>query len=55
MEADELEYLMLLSKKWFPDRELDEETMGEAHFLEERYWKRMEISVQNAISHAFGS
>lgn len=45
--------MVALSRKWFPQRELDAESMGEALWLEEDYWKKMTISVQNGIAKAF--
>ena len=44
---------MALVAKWLPTADPeDPEVLGAAFFLEEEYWKRMTVAVQNAIARA---
>lgn len=42
-----------LSRKWFPGREVDVTSMGEALFLETDFWEKMTMAVNNGIAKAF--
>ncbi|WP_412779043.1 DUF6890 family protein [Halodesulfovibrio aestuarii] len=44
---------MVFSHKWFPGQKATEKTMAEAMFLENDYWKKMEIAIANGSSRAF--
>jgi hypothetical protein len=37
-------------KKWLPNEPANEQTMGEAMFLENNYWHRMSDAVANGIN-----
>lgn len=43
----------VLSRKWFPGREVNIQSMGEAMHLEKDYWEKMGIAVANGIARAF--
>ena len=43
-----------LVHKWFPGQPIDEQSMGEAVFLERDYWEKMQTAVANGIGKAFG-
>lgn len=43
----------MLSEKWFPGRIADEQSMGEALYLEGDYWLKMKRAVANGIAEAF--
>ena len=45
--------MVALSFRWFPQRELSEESMGEALWLEKDYWEKMSLAVANGIAKAF--
>ena len=45
--------MVALSLHWFPQRELSEESMGEALWLEKDYWEKMSMAVANGIAKAF--
>ena len=40
---------LALSHKWFPARDVDQDSMAEAVFLEADYWEKMQIAVANGI------
>ena len=44
---------MALTHRWLPNAEPSVENMGTAKWLEDEYWKRMEIAVANGICTAF--
>ncbi|WP_418720386.1 DUF6890 family protein [Bilophila wadsworthia] len=44
---------LALSHKWFPARDVDQDSMAEAVFLEADYWEKMQIAVANGIAKAF--
>ncbi|WP_371917622.1 MULTISPECIES: DUF6890 family protein [unclassified Pseudomonas] len=41
---------MALTNHWLPGVELTPEAMGTARWLEDEYWRRMEMSVANGIA-----
>jgi len=43
---------MALAERWLPGAAPTPENMGTAKWLEDEYWRRMEIAVANGISHA---
>ena len=43
---------MALTNRWMPGAEPTIENMGTAKWLEDEYWRRMEISVANGIAYA---
>ena len=45
--------MVALSLRWFPGRNLSEESMGEALWLEKDYWEKMSMAVANGIAKAF--
>ena len=45
--------MVALSLHWFPGRDLCEESMGEALWLEKDYWEKMSMAVANGIAKAF--
>ncbi len=45
--------MVALSLRWFPQRELSEESMGEALWLDKDYWEKMSVAVANGIAKAF--
>ena len=45
--------MVALSRHWFPRRELSEESMGEALWLEKDYWEKMSVAGANGIAKAF--
>ncbi len=45
--------MVALSFRWFPQRELSEESMGEALWLDKDYWEKMSVAVANGIAKAF--
>jgi hypothetical protein len=53
LQDDAMGQLMVLSSRWFPGRKISPESMGEALFLENDYWEKMSIAVQNGIAKAF--
>ncbi|WP_411178465.1 DUF6890 family protein [Pseudomonas aeruginosa] len=42
-----------LTARWLPGVEPSIENMGTAKFLEDEFFRRMEIAVANGIAHAF--
>ncbi|EPR43141.1 hypothetical protein dsx2_2501 [Desulfovibrio sp. X2] len=42
-----------LSRRWFPSRAVDSESMAEALFLEKDHWEKMAVAVANGIAKAF--
>ncbi|WP_407681415.1 DUF6890 family protein [Pseudodesulfovibrio profundus] len=36
-------------RKWFGERPVTEQSLGEALFLENDYWERMKVAVNNGI------
>ena len=45
--------MLAISRRWFPQMEPSEESMGEALWLERDYWEKMAIAVANGIAQAF--
>ena len=45
--------MVALSLHWFPGRDLCEESMGEALWLEKDSWEKMSMAVANGIAKAF--
>ncbi|MCF6756123.1 MULTISPECIES: DUF6890 family protein [Stutzerimonas] len=43
---------MALAERWLPGAAPTPENMGTAKWLEDEYWRRMEIAVANGIAHA---
>ncbi|WP_186415997.1 DUF6890 family protein [Stutzerimonas stutzeri] len=43
---------MALAERWLPGAAPTTENMGTAKWLEDEYWRRMEIAVANGIAHA---
>ncbi|MGO4366644.1 DUF6890 family protein [Pseudomonas sp. PAB10] len=43
---------MALASRWLPGAEPTPEVMGSAKWLEDEYWRRMEIAVANGIAYA---
>ncbi|WP_282362899.1 hypothetical protein [Pseudomonas sp. PS01297] len=41
---------MALTNRWMPGAEPSIENMGTAKWLEDEYWRRMEIAVANGIA-----
>ena len=41
---------MALTNRWLPGAEPTPEVMGTAKWLEDEYWRRMEIAVANGIA-----
>lgn len=41
------------ARKWFPGREMSEDSLAEALFLETDYWEKMSVAVANGIAKAF--
>ncbi|WP_372341083.1 DUF6890 family protein [Nitratidesulfovibrio vulgaris] len=44
---------MALSRRWFPTRAVDTESMAEALWLERRHWENMGAAVASGIVKAF--
>jgi len=44
---------LLLSRKWFPKREPNVQSIGEALYLEQDYWQKMTAAITNGIGKAF--
>jgi hypothetical protein len=44
--------LVALTNRWLPGAETTLEAMGTAKWLEDEYWRRMEIAVANGIAFA---
>ncbi|MGB3222524.1 MAG: hypothetical protein WBB23_06965 [Desulforhopalus sp.] len=53
IERNAISQMSVFSRKWFPGREVDSRSMGEAIFLEKDYWEKMRLAVQSGISMAF--
>ena len=53
MSEDGLGQLMALVDRWLPGFEPTSDNLGTAKWLEEEYWKRMEIAVANGIAMAW--
>ena len=53
MTQDGLGQLLALTHRWLPGAGPTIEVMGTAKWLEDEYWRRMEIAVANGISTAF--
>ena len=45
--------MVALSFRWFPQRDLSKESMGEALWLDKDYWEKMSVAVANGIAKAF--
>ncbi|WP_423213766.1 DUF6890 family protein [Pseudomonas viridiflava] len=43
---------MALTERWMPGAEPTVDNLGTAKWLEDEYWKRMEIAVSNGIAFA---
>lgn len=43
---------MALTQRWLPGAEPSIENMGQAKWLDDEHWRRMEIAVANGIAHA---
>ena len=43
---------MALSSRWLPGAEPTPEVMGTAKWLEDEFWRRMEMAVANGIAFA---
>lgn len=43
---------MALALRWLPGAEPTDENLGTAKWLEDEYWRRMEIAVANGIAKA---
>ncbi|EPM68878.1 hypothetical protein A584_16278 [Pseudomonas syringae pv. theae ICMP 3923] len=41
---------MALTERWMPGAEPTADNLGTAKWLEDEYWKRMEIAVSNGIA-----
>lgn len=41
---------MALTERWMPGAEPTVDNLGTAKWLEDEYWKRMEIAVSNGIA-----
>ncbi|MBV4466600.1 hypothetical protein SAMN04490185_2902 [Pseudomonas frederiksbergensis] len=41
---------MALTNRWLPGAEPTPEVMGTAKWLEDEYWRRMEMAVANGIA-----
>lgn len=48
-----LAQMSVLSRKWFPGREVNTQCMAEAVFLENDYWDKMRVAVNNGVVRAF--
>ncbi|WP_416427434.1 DUF6890 family protein [Pseudomonas sp. App30] len=46
--------MLALGERWLPGAEPSAENLGTAKWLEDEYWRRMEIAVGNGIAKAFG-
>ncbi|WP_408635599.1 DUF6890 family protein [Pseudomonas cremoris] len=44
--------MFALTQRWLPGAEPTIENMGSAKWLDDEYWRRMEIAVANGIAHA---
>ncbi|XPV77982.1 MAG: DUF6890 family protein [Desulfovibrio sp.] len=44
---------MALSRHYFPAREPDAQSMGEALWLHKDHWQNMSVAVANGIAQAF--
>lgn len=44
---------MALTERWLPGAEPNADNLGTAKWLENEYWKCMEIAVANGIAMAF--
>lgn len=53
IENNALAQARVFSRKWFPGREVDAQSMGEALFLEKDYWQNMRIAIHNGVTKAF--
>lgn len=45
----------MLHAKWRPGTEPDEENLALALAMEDDYWKKMEVTMQNAYAKAWGA
>lgn len=41
--------LMVLHRKWFGDRVVTEDSLGEALFLERDFWEKQTAAINNGI------
>ena len=53
MEDNGAAQLVALSRKWFPARAVDGESMAEALYLERAHWDNMTACICNGIVKAF--
>ncbi|WP_156152764.1 MULTISPECIES: hypothetical protein [Pseudomonas] len=52
MTEDGLGQLLALAGRWMPGIEPTAEVLGTAKWLDDEYWRRMEIAISNGIAHA---
>ncbi|WP_408005372.1 DUF6890 family protein [Pseudodesulfovibrio sp. S3-i] len=45
---------MALHWKWFGNRPVSDDSLGQALFLEKDHWEKMSVAVTNGIAKAFG-
>ncbi|MGZ5025706.1 MAG: DUF6890 family protein [Methylobacter sp.] len=45
--------MIALTKHWLPGQPINEQTMAEATWLDQRYWHNTSVAISNGIAKAF--